>query len=187
MRSFFTHWPELAMRFRDAKEWLLMFDYDGTLAPIALRPTQARLSEAMRRKLRQLVLRDKCVVAVVSKRSLPDLRRRVSLHHIIYIGNHGLEIESNGWGFAYPDAPQAGRELHWTKGSAVNWLRRMVPRRTLVFYLGGDLTDEDAFRALAKDGITLRVAKKKDSAAAYYIRSQADVALILDKLIAVGP
>src|SRR6185437_10154763 len=118
MRSFFTHWPELAMRFRDAKEWLLMFDYDGTLAPIALRPSQARLSEAIRRKLRQLVLRDKCVVAVVSKRSLPDLRRRVSLHHIIYIGNHGLEIESNGWGFAYPDAPQAGRELHWTKGSA---------------------------------------------------------------------
>src|SRR5665213_502377 len=77
MRLFFAHWPDLARRFQKAEEWLLMFDYDGTLAPIVLRPSHARLSDANRRKLRRLALRDKCAVGVLSGRSLSDLRQRV--------------------------------------------------------------------------------------------------------------
>jgi trehalose-6-phosphatase len=192
MLSFFAHWPELARRFQMAGEWLLMFDYDGTLAPTALHPSQAKLSDIIRRKLRQLSLRDQCAVAVVSGRALSDLRRRVGLRHVIYIGNHGLEIESNGWGFEHPQAHEARRQLksiprpHWNKGSAANWLRRVVSRRTLVLYIGDGPTDEDAFRALAGDDVTLRVGKKKDSAATYYIQRQADVPLVLDKLIDLG-
>jgi trehalose-6-phosphatase len=186
MRPFFARWPALVRRFQKAEEWLLMFDYDGTLAPIVLRPSHARLSDAIRRKLRRLTLRDKCAVAVVSGRSLSDLRRRVGIHHLIYVGNHGLDIESNGWGFAHHQTSEAGRERHWDKGSAVNWLRRVMLRRTLVFYIGDGPTDENAFRVLAKDGVTLRVGRKNDSAAAYYVQRQTDVSRVLDKLIAVG-
>jgi len=45
--------------------------------------------------------------------------------------------------------------------------------------------DELAFQALAKVGVTLRVGKKKGSAAAYYVQRQSNVRQVLDKLIAV--
>ena len=186
MIPFFQHWQALAGRFEHAAEWLLIFDYEGTLMPTTRRPSHGKLSDIVRRKLRRLILRDNCAVAVVSERSLADLRHRVGIHHLIYMGNHGLEIESNGWGFAPPDGGQAGRPLHWNRGSAVNWLRRVVSPRTLVFYLGDGPLDEIAFQALAKVGVTLRVGKKKGSAAAYYVQRQSDVRQVLDKLIAVG-
>jgi trehalose-6-phosphatase len=186
MIPFFEHWHSLAGRFEHAAEWLLIFDYEGTLMPTTRRPSQAKLSEVVRRKLRRLILREHCAVAVVSERSLADLRHRVGIHHLIYMGNHGLDIESNGWGFASPAGEQTGRPLHWNRGSAVNWLRRVLSRRTLVFYLGDGAMDEVAFQALAKVGVTLRVGMKKGSAAAYYVSRQSDVRLVLDKLIAVG-
>jgi len=186
MISFFQHWQALAGRFEHAAEWLLIFDYEGTLVPATRPPFQAKLSDVVRRKLRRLILRDHCSVAVVSERSLPDLRHRVGIHHLIYMGNHGLDIESNGWGFASPEGGQAVRPLHWNRGSAVNWLRRMVSPRTLVFYLGDGPMDEIAFHTLAKVGVTLRVGRKKGSAAAYYVQRQSDVRQVLDKLIAVG-
>src|ERR1017187_3012872 len=164
MIPFFQHWQALAGRFEHAAEWLLIFDYEGTLAPTTRRPSQAKLSEVVRRKLRRLILREHCAVAVVSERSLSDLRHRVGIHHLIYMGNHGSEIESNGWGFASPEGDQPGGPLHWNRGSAVNWLRRVVSRRTLVFYLGDGPVDEIAFQTLAKVGVTLRVGRKKGSA-----------------------
>ena len=185
MIPFFPHWQALAARFEHAAEWLLIFDYEGTLVPSPRRPSQAKLSVVVRRKLQRLILREHCAVAVVSERSLSDLRHRVGIHHLIYIGNHGLEIESNGWGFAPLEGEQAGRPLHWNRGSAVNWLRRVVSRRTLVFYFGDGPMDELAFQALAKVGVTLRVGKKKGSAAAYYVQRQSNVRQVLDKLIAV--
>jgi len=186
MIPFFQHWQALAGRFEHAAEWLLIFDYEGTLVPATRRSSQAKLPEVVRRKLRRLILRDHCAVAVVSERSLADLRHRIGIHHLIYMGSHGLEIEGNGWGFAPPEGDQTGRPFHWNRGSAVNWLRRVVSPRTLVFYLGDGPLDEIAFHTLAKVGVTLRVGRKKGSAAAYYVQRQSDVRQVLDKLIAVG-
>jgi trehalose 6-phosphate phosphatase len=69
---------------------LLVFDFDGTLAPIVNEPAAARLRPATRRLLRALARRFPC--AVVSGRALRDLRPRLTGVSLIGLaGNHGAE------------------------------------------------------------------------------------------------
>jgi DNA-binding MarR family transcriptional regulator len=53
-------------------------------------------------------------------------------------------------------------------------------------YVGDDETDEDAF-ALGRRGslLAIRVGRKRDSSAAYYIRAQAEIDLLLGRLLAL--
>jgi trehalose-phosphatase len=88
---------------------ILFLDFDGTLTPIVSRPNQARLSRAVRETLRKLV--DLLPVVVISGRAPKDLRRRVGLQKVCYVGHHGL---------SYLEA-----------GGEVTWLTT-PPRRTLV-------------------------------------------------------
>ncbi len=69
---------------------LIGLDFDGTLAPIADRPEDARLDAAMRERLRRLV--DLVPTAVVSGRDLDDLSARVAVPGLVFVGSHGLEI-----------------------------------------------------------------------------------------------
>lgn len=70
----------------------LFLDYDGTLAPIVGRPEKAELPLFMRDTLRSLT--HHYPVAVISGRSLKDLKERINLDKIVYAGNHGIEIWS---------------------------------------------------------------------------------------------
>jgi trehalose-phosphatase len=65
-------------------------DYDGTITPIVDLPDKAVLSKEMR----SLILRLKEIIpiAIVSGRSLDDIKRRVNIEEMIYAGNHGAEI-----------------------------------------------------------------------------------------------
>ncbi|GAB4479795.1 MAG: trehalose-phosphatase [Burkholderiaceae bacterium] len=74
---------------------LYAFDFDGTLAPIVARPPDARAAIGVRQRLAQLAQR--APVAVVSGRSLADLRDRVPVEIRHCIGNHGNE--------GLPDSP----------------------------------------------------------------------------------
>lgn len=71
----------------------LFLDYDGTLTPIADTPDKALLPEDMRRLLRKISKLPGCRLAVISGRSLKDIRKMVGLEGIVYSGNHGLEID----------------------------------------------------------------------------------------------
>lgn len=78
--------------------------------------------------------------------------------------------------------------VDWDKGKAVRWLADtwsadpVFARRTAV-YIGDDATDEDAFKALASDGMTVFVGgMNQDSAAQYYLNSPADVEDLLVRL-----
>jgi trehalose-phosphatase len=65
--------------------------------------------------------------------------------------------------------------VNWHKGLAVRWIREALGRRdALAMYLGDDLTDEDAFRALP-DGITISVGRTAGTCAGYYIEMQESV------------
>lgn len=83
----------------------LVLDFDGTLAPIVRLPDAARLTPAVRRTLRQLAASPRVGLAVLSGRSLADLKRRVGLRGIIYGGCHGLELDGPGWRFRPAQAP----------------------------------------------------------------------------------
>ncbi len=68
---------------------LFAFDLDGTLAPIVDHPADARVSDAMAKRLRQLVVLSP--VAVVTGRSVADARSRLGFQPHYLIGNHGAE------------------------------------------------------------------------------------------------
>jgi len=83
--------------------WLL--DYDGTLTPIVEEPGLAVLDPEMKKLLGSLVSKFK--VAIISGRSLSDIKKLVSLKKIYYAGNHGLEISGRGTKFILPEAKRA--------------------------------------------------------------------------------
>ncbi|MEW5879002.1 MAG: trehalose-phosphatase [Pseudomonadota bacterium] len=68
---------------------LFAFDFDGTLAPIVARPPDARAAIGVRQRL--ALLAQRAPVAVVSGRSLADLRERIPVEVRHCIGNHGNE------------------------------------------------------------------------------------------------
>lgn len=182
---------------------------------------------------------------MVSGRALKEIRKRVGLKKVCYVGNHGLEIQGPGLRHVNPMARKsrpilkkiaaslrrelkkipgawvedkgltltahfrqaapagkllargafhgvvrpyrerkqvrvtAGKEVfevrppfHWTKGTVVSWL---LARRSalscgpvLPVYIGDDLTDEDAFLALGKRGVTVVVGRDNPFTRAQY-------------------
>jgi trehalose 6-phosphate phosphatase len=73
---------------------LLAFDFDGTLAPITPTPQQARISRSVSGKLRRLCAH--LPVAVVSGRSVADVRKRLDFGPQYVVGNHGAEWGEEG-------------------------------------------------------------------------------------------
>lgn len=75
------------------KKIFLFLDYDGTLTPIVDSPDKAVLSKETKKSLIKLVRNPKFKIAIISGRSLKDIKKKVGIPGIIYSGNHGLEIE----------------------------------------------------------------------------------------------
>jgi len=76
---------------------LLLLDVDGTLAPIAPRPSLARVPDQTREVLTVLARHPRVRVVLVSGRAAHDARRMVSVESVWTIGNHGAEIiDPNG-------------------------------------------------------------------------------------------
>lgn len=69
----------------------------------------------------------------------------------------------------------------WGKGDLVLYLMRKFPR-ALPVVIGDDRADEDMFRMLGSDAVTVRVGHFKHSAAKYYLKSPYDVRVFLRKL-----
>ena len=74
-----------------ASPLLLLFDIDGTLAPIAARPQDAAVPEAARRALARLAALPGVRVGLVTGRSADDGARLVNVPGLWVIGNHGVE------------------------------------------------------------------------------------------------
>jgi trehalose 6-phosphate phosphatase len=233
--------------------YLLGLDFDGTLAPIARRPGLAKLPPRNRALLQRLAKLKKARVAIVTGRALADIKKKVGLPGLIYVGNHGLEIEDlagNTW--VHPQARRAAglmrrlaaglretlkpfpgafvedkgltlsvhyralprylspnpiRErmveliagerhrvrikagkkvwevrphLKWNKGYA---MRRLLGAKIGQWHpvlVGDDATDEEGFKSLGPDAITVRVGYKSDSHARFRLKNQKQVALMLE-------
>ena len=70
----------------------LLLDVDGVLAPIVDVPHEAAVPEETRAELVRLNGRY-ALVACISGRSGADARRVVGLEELVYVGEHGLELE----------------------------------------------------------------------------------------------
>jgi trehalose 6-phosphate phosphatase len=69
----------------------LVFDVDGTLAPIVLRPEEADVPRPTRALLEALARRYAFLACISGRRAL-EARRIVGIDSLTYVGNHGLEL-----------------------------------------------------------------------------------------------
>jgi trehalose-phosphatase len=108
MKSLLTEIDHLLAGLKGKKIYLFL-DYDGTLTPIAATPDKARLSEEMRRALKNISQNQLIKPVIITGRSLPDIRNKINIPCIIYAGNHGLEMDSCGVyvNFAHDDNYEA--------------------------------------------------------------------------------
>jgi trehalose 6-phosphate phosphatase len=83
---------QLARLTEDPGRAAIFLDVDGVLAPIVPRPEDARVPDDIRAELRRLAGRY-ALVACVSGRAGDDARAVVGVPELIYVGNHGLELE----------------------------------------------------------------------------------------------
>lgn len=93
MKNVVGHMPTILARIRK-KGCVLMFDFDGVLAPIVPSPAAAAMPRRTRAALTACVAR--MPVAVITGRPLADIMRRVGVPGVMYAGNHGLEWKMNG-------------------------------------------------------------------------------------------
>lgn len=92
MEWLWSRWSQVEEQICRSRHTLLLLDYDGTLTPIVPAPEKAKLPSAMKSALRHLSRSPKVTVAILSGRALGEITRLVGLRHLIYAGNHGLEI-----------------------------------------------------------------------------------------------
>jgi len=96
-RSVFADMEQIRQRVTAREHLAVLVDFDGTLAPISDRTDDASPPPLARAALARLARRPKCLVAVISDRALNDLRQRVGLPGVTYVGSHGFEIAGPGW------------------------------------------------------------------------------------------
>lgn len=238
---------KILARLKTANRIFSFLDYDGTLTPIVSHPEKAILSKETRALLLALKKSPKFLLAIVSGKSLKDIRKLVGLKGVYYVGNHGLEvfapkrgekklvpekvvpelgrirdrlnnqlkdvdgvlIEDKGWILAIhyrnvdprqvppifmalkqeikdsmvPLCLEYGKMVFEirprstvNKGTAVLGLLAQVNQDgVLPIYIGDDQTDEDAFKALKKRGITIFVGFLSNSLAKYYVKDPSEV------------
>jgi trehalose-phosphatase len=91
MNNLLRLWPDTARRIREASAVALFLDFDGTLAPFVSQPSAARLPWATRRILQRLTRLPGLRIWIISARREDDLRSRIAVSHLGYLGLYGSE------------------------------------------------------------------------------------------------
>jgi trehalose 6-phosphate phosphatase len=90
VRHLLTRFGDVALAAVMARDPVLAFDFDGTLAPLVERPSMARMTDGTAARLKQLALAHP--VVIISGRAARDVAPRLGDIPIAGVtGNHGLE------------------------------------------------------------------------------------------------
>lgn len=115
---------------------------------------------------------------LVDQKDMPALKRTVSETINPYAARGKIKINSGKK--VYEIKPP----VQWDKGKVVLWLMARQQftageERFLPIYIGDDITDEDAFRALKRKGLTIFVGESRSSNADYYLKNTEEVTKFL--------
>ena len=116
----------------------ILLDVDGVLAPIVDVPHEAAVPEGTRAELKRLNRRY-ALVACISGRSGADARRIVGLDELVYVGEHGLELE--------PEAAEWSGRLH-SFAASVDWEDIERKPLTITFHYRRAESEQDALKML---------------------------------------
>jgi trehalose 6-phosphate phosphatase len=88
----FAAWDRVEQGLRAARGVALILDFDGTLAPIQLRPTLVKVTEESRHLLRRLANLPRVCLWIVTGRRSGDLRLRLGTPSLQIVGVYGWKI-----------------------------------------------------------------------------------------------
>ncbi len=91
MRHVFIHWSQISKRLSSSNKVALFLDFDGTLARIQRRPEEVVLDGSARLALRALARSPRFHVSIISGRRQADIRARIGVRGIQYLGLQGWE------------------------------------------------------------------------------------------------
>jgi len=91
MLPLLDNWRAVARRLDEASFIALFLDFDGTLAPLQEDPRAAGMSRTARAALMRLAANPGVRVCIISGRRLADLRERVGVPGVRYLGVHGSD------------------------------------------------------------------------------------------------
>lgn len=109
MSALATLFKEVAASARRGEPLLVALDFDGVLAPIRRRPSQARMSARTRGLVRRLARTKRTTVIIVSGRALPFLRKALAGCDAALAGDHGLELTGLGPRWRHPALSELAR------------------------------------------------------------------------------
>lgn len=105
-------WAELKGKIFSKEKILLLLDFDGTLSPIAKYPYTATLPRKALNAIKKLSHNPSYRIAIVSGRPLKNLRSYFGMKGLIYVGNHGFEIDHKGAkGLAFLEAVKKAKKI----------------------------------------------------------------------------
>jgi trehalose-phosphatase len=255
MIHLFQEWKKIEKKIYRAKRVFFFLDFDGTLTPLVSLPSSAVCPPEVKALLERLRDLPKVSLAIVSGRSLKDIRKRLGIAGIFYVGNHGLEIQeasgaSRGQislhqreelaslllilqesigkipGLLFEDKgsilavhyrnsppgledlilarleeatkPWAGRwriaqgkkvleiqpDMDFSKGRAIEEILAATGEDLLPIFVGDDRTDEDGFKLIKNQGISIRVGSPETSSEAeYYLHDPSEVQEFLHRCV----
>lgn len=144
MRHLFQSWSHVARRLRAGRPIALFLDFDGTLTPLRPRPEDVWLDEATRSTLSQLTRSPRFRVWVVSGRRQADIRDRVRVPGIRYLGLHGWE------GRAGNCVPEDTRQI---VSCARSWIGSLLLSTPGIWIEDKDVTFAIHYRSVSDKGV----------------------------------
>jgi trehalose 6-phosphate phosphatase len=90
--ALFDDLDNIRTRLSLANDLFVVLDFDGTLTRILDKPASVWLDTDTRRLIAELARQPHVKVVIASGRGVDDLRLRIGIPNLIYIGNHGLEM-----------------------------------------------------------------------------------------------
>jgi trehalose-phosphatase len=114
----------LAAGYREGNALALLFDYDGTLAPIVTHPALAECPSATLELLARFADLPRVCIGITSSRELADLKTMINLPRLIYAGTSGLELEVDGVVQVHAAANQYRSSLRRAAKSLVSTVER---------------------------------------------------------------
>jgi trehalose-phosphatase len=144
MRHLFHSWSRVARRLRSGRTIALFLDFDGTLTPLRLRPEDVRLDDATRGTLLRLARSPRFRVWVVSGRRRADVRARVGVPGIRYLGLHGWEDRASK---RLPD------ETRQVVSCARNWIGSLLLSTPGIWIEDKGVTFAIHYRSVSEKGV----------------------------------
>lgn len=90
---------------------IILTDFDGTLTPIRKHPDLAVLSEEIRQTLIKFTQDKAIFLGIITGRSLKQIKKLVQVRGILYVANHGIELEGPDIRSTCPEAKKARSTL----------------------------------------------------------------------------